>query len=89
MQDRYLDLDDVALIEIHADELDRYRLQSSDVLMNEGGDFDKLGRGHVWGGQIDPCITQNYVFAVRPKSVASHWLNIITSSDHAQFYFMS
>jgi hypothetical protein len=23
--------------------------------------FEKLGRGHVWGGQIDPCITQNHV----------------------------
>ena len=89
VQDGYLDLDEVALIQIPADELDRYRLQPGDVLMNEGGDFDKLGRGHVWDGQIDPCITQNHVFAVRPKSVASHWLNTITSSDYAQFYFMS
>lgn len=89
VQDGYLDLDEVALIEIPVDDLDRYRLQSGDVLMNEGGDFDKLGRGHVWDGQIDPCIAQNHVFAVRPRTVASQWLNTITSSDYAQFYFMS
>lgn len=64
-------------------------MASGDVLMNEGGDFDKLGRGYVWEGQIDPCITQNHVFAVRPHSVDSWWLNSITSSDYAQFYFMS
>ncbi len=57
--------------------------------MNEGGDFDKLGRGHVWEGQVDPCITQNHVFAVRPNAVDCWWLNCITSSEYAQFYFMS
>jgi type I restriction enzyme S subunit len=57
--------------------------------MNEGGDYDKLGRGCVWEAQIDPCITQNHVFAVRPHSVNPWWLNCITSSEYAQFYFMS
>jgi len=66
VQDGYLDLDEVATIEIPADDLPRYRLRAGDVLMNEGGDFDKLGRGHVWDGSIDPCIHQNHVFAVRP-----------------------
>lgn len=56
--------------------------------MNEGGDFDKLGRGHVWEGEIDPCIHQNHVFAVRPTKVLSNWLNTFTSSNVAQFYFM-
>lgn len=89
VQDGYLDLDDVLDIEIPAEDLDRYRLRAGDVLMNEGGDFDKLGRGHVWEGQIDPCITQNHVFAVRPRAVSSYWLSTITSSQYAQFYFMS
>jgi type I restriction enzyme S subunit len=57
--------------------------------MNEGGDFDKLGRGHVWDRQIDPCITQNHVFAVRPRTVSSSWVNAITGSNFAQFYFMT
>ncbi|BCG95987.1 restriction endonuclease subunit S [Mesorhizobium sp. 131-2-1] len=89
VQDGYLDLTDVAEIEIPASDLDRYRLRKGDVLMNEGGDFDKLGRGHVWYGEIDPCIHQNHVFAVRPREVSPEWLNAVTSSAYAQFYFMS
>ena len=57
--------------------------------MNEGGDFDKLGRGAIWHGEIQPCIHQNHVFAVRPSGVDSAWLDAVTGSDYAQFYFMS
>ncbi len=89
VQDGYLDLETVATIEIPSEDLERYALRPGDVLMNEGGDFDKLGRGHIWDGQIDPCITQNHVFAVRPRKVTSVWLNAITGSDYAQFYFMT
>jgi type I restriction enzyme, S subunit len=89
VQDGYLALDDVSTIEIPADDLRRYRLRAGDVLMNEGGDFDKLGRGHVWDGTIDPCIHQNHVFAVRPFGISPRWLNLVTSSGYAQFYFMS
>lgn len=88
VQDGYLDLDDVSTIEIPVADLGRYRLKLGDVLMNEGGDFDKLGRGHVWHGQIDPCIHQNHVFAVRPHAVLPEWLNAWTGSQPAQFYFM-
>ncbi len=89
VQDGYLDLEDVATIDIPLESLDRYRLQSGDVLMNEGGDFDKLGRGHVWRCEVDPCIHQNHVFAVRPHSISSEWLNLVTGTNYAQFYFMT
>jgi type I restriction enzyme, S subunit len=89
VQDGYLDLSAITTMEIPVNDLDRFKLQPGDVLMNEGGDFDKLGRGCVWEGQIEPCITQNHVFAVRPKAVSSSWLSTITSSDYAQFYFMT
>jgi type I restriction enzyme S subunit len=89
VQDGYLDLHDIATIEIPADDLPRYELRPGDVLMNEGGDFDKLGRGHVWDGRIDPCIHQNHVFAVRPFGVGPHWLNVVTSAQYAQFHFMT
>jgi type I restriction enzyme, S subunit len=88
VQDGHLALDEIALIEIEPEQLERYRLQTGDVLMNEGGDFDKLGRGAIWNGEIKDCIHQNHVFAVRPHAVSSQWLNQITSSDYAQFYFM-
>lgn len=89
VQDGYLDLEEVASIEIPKEDLVRQSLKKGDVLMNEGGDFDKLGRGCIWDGQIEPCITQNHVFAVRPHDISSAWLNTITGSSYAQFYFMS
>ena len=89
VQDGYLDLDTIAEIEIPVDDLPRYQHQKGDVLMNEGGDFDKLGRGHIWDASIEPCIHQNHVFAVRPHGVSPVWLNAITGSQYAQFYFMT
>lgn len=88
VQDGHLALEQVTMIDIEPEQLDRYRLQLGDVLMNEGGDFDKLGRGAIWGGEIEDCIHQNHVFAVRPHAVSSQWLNQITGSRYAQFYFM-
>jgi type I restriction enzyme S subunit len=79
----------MATMEIPVADLSRYKLQPGDVLMNEGGDFDKLGRGHVWQGEIDPCIHQNHVFAVRPTGVSPDWLNSYTGTIAAQFYFMT
>ena len=57
--------------------------------MNEGGDFDKLGRGQVWNGAIDPCIHQNHVFAVRPHGIEPEWLALVTSADCGRFFFMT
>lgn len=88
VQDGHLALDDVATIAIEPEQLARYLLRKGDVLMNEGGDFDKLGRGALWDGQIEECIHQNHVFAVRPHSISPRWLNQVTSSQYAQFYFM-
>lgn len=88
VQDGFLALDNVTSIDIEPAQLDRYRLRPGDVLMNEGGDFDKLGRGAIWSGEIQDCIHQNHVFAVRPHAISSQWLNQITSSSYARFYFM-
>ena len=89
VQDGFLALEDMATIDIEPNQLERYRLRTNDVLMNEGGDYDKLGRGAVWNGEVANCIHQNHVFAVRPHGIESSWLNRITSSAYAQFYFMS
>jgi type I restriction enzyme S subunit len=88
VQDGYLDLESITTIQIPASDVERYRLRSGDVLMNEGGDYDKLGRGCVWHGQIDPCIHQNHVFAVRPHGASPEWISAIIGSQYAQFYFM-
>jgi len=65
VQRGYLRLDEIKTIQVLARDAERMMLQPGDVLMNEGGDRDKLGRGWVWEGQIDGCIHQNHVFRVR------------------------
>jgi type I restriction enzyme S subunit len=60
-----LNLDQVARIRVPPEKAKALALQSGDVLMNEGGDRDKLGRGWVWEGQIAGCIHQNHVLRAR------------------------
>jgi type I restriction enzyme S subunit len=89
VQDGHVNLADVATVHLPQAEADSCLLQVGDVLMNEGGDADKLGRGCVWAGEIAPCLHQNHVFAVRPKLVRSDWLNVWTSSEGAKAFFES
>jgi type I restriction enzyme S subunit len=89
VQDGYLDLRQVAWIEIERADLTRFSVLPGDVLMNEGGDLDKLGRGALWHGQINPCVHQNHVFVVRCKAgLVPEYLNAWTSTAQARRYFM-
>jgi type I restriction enzyme S subunit len=65
VQRGYLDLDEIKTIRVSPQELARLRLAPGDVLLNEGGDRDKLGRGWIWSGEIDDCVHQNHVFRAR------------------------
>jgi len=89
VQDGYLKLDDILTVEVPASEVASNLLAYGDVLMNEGGDIDKLGRGCVWRDEIKPCLHQNHVFAVRPHSIDSDWLALWTSTLEAKRYFES
>ncbi|MBL8224713.1 MAG: restriction endonuclease subunit S [Chromatiales bacterium] len=90
VQDGYLDLSQIKTIAIARSELDRYRLLPGDVLLTEGGDFDKLGRGHMWRGQIDPCVHQNHVFAVRTDQtlLLPEYLAYLAQSHYGRGYFL-
>ena len=89
VQDGFLKLDNVTTVEVPLSEGLSNLLKDGDVLMNEGGDIDKLGRGCVWRDQIKPCLHQNHVFAVRPHAVDSDWLALWTSTLEAKRYFES
>jgi type I restriction enzyme S subunit len=65
VQRGFLDLTDIKQIEATEDEIKELRLSPGDILFNEGGDRDKLGRGWVWRGEIANCIHQNHVFRAR------------------------
>ncbi|MCB1921419.1 MAG: restriction endonuclease subunit S [Candidatus Competibacteraceae bacterium] len=90
VQDGYLDLADVKTVRIFSSELDRFQLKYGDVLMNEGGDYDKLGRGTVWESQIPVCLHQNHVFRVRCRSdiLNCYFLTAVSGSEVGKRYFL-
>jgi type I restriction enzyme S subunit len=65
VQRGFLDLSTLTSIKVSAAAAERLRLQHGDVLMNEGGDRDKLGRGWIWEDQVADCVHQNHVFRAR------------------------
>jgi type I restriction enzyme S subunit len=66
VQRGYLDLSEVKTIHATEQDIEELTLQDGDVLFNEGGDRDKLGRGWVWRNEVANCIHQNHVFRMRP-----------------------
>ncbi|MBP7862120.1 restriction endonuclease subunit S [bacterium] len=91
VQDGHIDLTEVKTISVESSQIERYSLRPGDVLMTEGGDFDKLGRGDVWKGQINPCLHQNHIFCVRPNELDldSVFLAQLAGSNYGKSYFLS
>lgn len=89
VQDGHVDLSIMKEIVLKPSEVDRYSLRKGDVLFTEGGDFDKLGRGTVWNAEIEPCLHQNHVFAVRPspKHLLPEFLAFQAASEYGRRYF--
>ncbi len=91
VQDGYVDLRKVKRIVVERSEIGRYSLRVGDVLLTEGGDADKLGRGCIWQGEIDPCLHQNHVFVVRadPRLLDPRFLSAYISGEDGRKYFLS
>jgi type I restriction enzyme S subunit len=86
-----IQVDNVSEITVPAHIAKRSTLLAGDVLMTEGGDLDKLGRGTVWRGELDECLHQNHVFAVRPDALRldADYLSLMTRTVHGRCYFES
>lgn len=67
VQRGHLVLDEVTRIKVPPKKAKDLELLPNDILFNEGGDRDKLGRGWIWEGQVPGCIHQNHVFRARLK----------------------
>lgn len=65
VKDGYIDWTTVKTIEATQQEIEKYRLLADDVLMTEGGDSDKVGRGAIIKEPLENCIHQNHIFRVR------------------------
>ncbi len=91
VQDGTLDLTSVKQVEVRPDEVDKWKLMKGDVLLTEGGDWDKLGRGAIWQGELDECIHQNHIFRVRVSRdvIDPGFLLLQTSSPAGKAYFQS
>jgi type I restriction enzyme stySPI specificity protein len=90
VQRGYLDLEEIKEMKIEAESFNKYRLRFGDVLFNEGGDRDKLGRGWIWENQVENCITQNHVFRASPflKSIThSKYISYLGNSRYGKSYF--
>ncbi|WP_338846814.1 restriction endonuclease subunit S [Massilia sp. W12] len=90
VQDGYLDLQDIKHMRLDPRQIARYALAVGDVLLTEGGNFDMLGRGDVWQGQIAPCVHQNHVFVVKTErsQLLPHFLSALTASSHGRRFFL-
>lgn len=91
VQDGRLDLSEVKEIEVLEGDVSKYSLRSGDLLLTEGGDPDKLGRGSVWYGEIKKCIHQNHIFRVRVlknSQLAPEYLSALIGSEYGKRYFL-
>lgn len=90
VQDREIRLDVLKTTDATEIEIARFRLQKNDLLLTEGGDPDKLGRGSLWRGEVAECIHQNHVFRVRLTSREVHplFLSWLVGSRRGKTYFL-
>jgi type I restriction enzyme, S subunit len=90
VQDGYFNLKEIKKIRVSRPLFEKLQLKFGDVLMNEGGDFDKLGRGSVWREEINPCIHQNHVFRVRARdaSLRPDFLAFWSQTEMGKKYFI-
>jgi type I restriction enzyme S subunit len=86
--DGRIDTADVKRVRILSTQYERYALKQGDLLLTEGGDLDKLGRGAVWDGRIESCLHQNHVFRVRCRErMTPEFLALYTASAAGRAYF--
>lgn len=90
VQAGHIDLTEVKTIEVLPRDVEQLALQNGDVVLTEGGDFDKLGRGALWEHDIANCVHQNHVFRVRcNRSVMlPQFFVIYLQSSRAREYFL-
>lgn len=76
-------LDEIHEIELFEGEIERYRLETGDLLIVEGnGSLTEIGRCAIWDGSIPNAVHQNHLIRARPIQVLSQYLETwLNSSD--------
>lgn len=84
-----VDLTEVKEVSVPVSVANENLLQKDDVLMTEGGDRDKLGRGAIWSGEVSPMLHQNHVFAFRcnKEKLLPEFLVYCLEASYTRRYF--
>lgn len=90
VKDGYIDWTTVKTILATEDEIEQYRLVPDDVLMTEGGDPDKVGRGSIITEPPIDCIHQNHIFRVRldENQILPRFFSAFLQSPKSKLYFL-
>jgi type I restriction enzyme S subunit len=90
VQDGFLELSEIKTIPAYKSDLNRFKLSVGDVLMTEGGDPDKLGRGAVWNGEIETCLHQNHIFKIKVNKEILNpvFFSMLSGSQYGKRYFL-
>ena len=89
VQRGYLNLENVKEIDLPIDELEKYAVKEGDLLITEGGDWDKVGRTATWRSEVPYMAHQNHVFKARPylSEQSEIWLEMYLNGPFARDYF--
>ena len=90
VKDGYIDWTTIKTISATQSEINQYRLLPNDILMTEGGDPDKLGRGAIIQNPPENCIHQNHIFRVRLNSavISTRYFAEFLKHQKAKQYFL-
>ncbi len=90
VQDGRLDLGEMKTIVIPKADRGRFLVHDGDVVICEGGDFDQVGRGTIWRGQIPDCVHQNHIFCLRADRsiLLPEFLALQLGSPYGKRYFL-
>ncbi|WP_317622769.1 restriction endonuclease subunit S [Pseudomonas amygdali] len=89
VQRGHLQMDQIKEIEVPKDEIEKYLLRNGDLLITEGGDWDKVGRTAIWRDELPECLHQNHVFRARAVIAdwEPRWAEMYLNSASAREYF--
>ncbi|MBR4876393.1 MAG: restriction endonuclease subunit S, partial [Rhodocyclaceae bacterium] len=91
VKDGELDTSDMKTVLATKREIEKLTLRDGDLLLTEGGDPDKLGRGACWRNQLPLCIHQNHIFRVRlPSDIYDpDFVSFQVGSPYGKAYFFA
>jgi type I restriction enzyme S subunit len=89
VQRGFFDLREMKHIEVPAHQFEKYRVEDGDLLIAEGGDWDKVGRTAIWAGEVPNCLHQNHIFKARVPSslLLNEWVELVLNSEIGRNYF--